>query len=76
MTRAAQRADRALRLVEELLSSGQVQRSARRQLLRIRHELIELRNERDVGKRDALVLAERWATVVARLYELFDQWFM
>lgn len=73
MKRATKRADIALRLVDELLSSRKLQRTTRLALLKLRRELQEIREERDVGKRDFAGIAMRWAVIVAKLYEILDR---
>lgn len=73
MKRATQRADSALRLIDELLSGRKLQRSTRLALLKLRRELQEIREERDVGRRDLVRDALRWAVAVTRLYEIFDR---
>lgn len=72
MNRAKQRADTAIRLVDELLSGRGLQRSKRKTLLMLRRELQELRDECDVGKRDHTAVALRWAILIVRLYEFLD----
>jgi len=73
--RAAQSADGAIRMVDELLSGKKLQRSTRGKLITLRRELIELRQESDVGKCDVAILALRWATVVVKLQELLSHLF-
>jgi ATP-dependent Clp protease ATP-binding subunit ClpA len=75
MKRAEKRADAAIRLVDELLSSKKLQRSARMKLLRLRRELQELREERDVGRRDVAMLAIRWAMVITKLHDVLEHFF-
>jgi ATP-dependent Clp protease ATP-binding subunit ClpA len=75
MKRAQRRADAAIRLIDELLSSRKLQRSTRSKLLELRRELQELSKERDVGKRDLGLLALQWAAIAARLYEILDLFF-
>jgi hypothetical protein len=75
MTRAGQRADRAIYLIDQLLSGRTLQRSTRKKLVKLRRELAALRNKRDVDKVDVVTSAMRWAVAVARLTELLSQIF-
>jgi hypothetical protein len=69
MKRASRRVDRVIRIVDELLSR-ELQRSTRSKLLRLRRELKELGEERDVGKQDYAGMALRWATIVAKIHDV------
>jgi ATP-dependent Clp protease ATP-binding subunit ClpA len=75
MTRAARRADTAIRLIDELLSSRKLQRATRLGLLKLRRELQELRKERDVGTRDLTSELVRWSVIITKLYAILDRLF-
>lgn len=73
MNRATKRADSAIRLVDELLSGGKLQRSKRLMLLRLRRELQQLRQDCDVGKGDLVTASFRWVILLTKLYEFLDR---
>jgi hypothetical protein len=62
-------ADRAIRLIDELLSGRKLQPSARKRLKEVRSEIVKLKRQRETRGHHVATLAVQWSLTIVRLFE-------
>jgi hypothetical protein len=72
--RPSERAERAIRQIDEYLSSKKLQRSTRKQLLQLRSDFEAIRDEKGDRHSDLPSQLLRWAVLLSKLYELVGKY--